>query len=171
MILFITLLQFWSSPCETISIEDEIKKRDLIVIALIHDNPNYVVNDPVRNIFIVDFFKGHGSQHLAVDQINLNLKSGTYYLIFASYNQYDGYYIAECSKTAELDQIEQSTLDYLYTNLGFLPCYDSEIRKEREGSACERIYKPVCGCNGVTFGNSCEANKYGIMKYIPGKCK
>jgi hypothetical protein len=28
----------------------------------------------------------------------------------------------------------------------------------------------VCGCNGITYGNSCMAECSGITDFVPGKC-
>lgn len=35
---------------------------------------------------------------------------------------------------------------------------------------CDETYKPVCGCNGITYKNSCEAKKQGIVQYTKGTC-
>jgi len=35
---------------------------------------------------------------------------------------------------------------------------------------CATIYSPVCGCDGMTYGNACGAHAAGVDDATPGEC-
>ena len=38
-------------------------------------------------------------------------------------------------------------------------------------TTCIAVFEPVCGCDGNTYSNSCEAlNWYGVLAYEDGSC-
>jgi len=48
-------------------------------------------------------------------------------------------------------------------------CIDSNLIDST--SMCATVFEPVCGCDGVTYSNSCDATiRGGVISYVEGKC-
>lgn len=43
------------------------------------------------------------------------------------------------------------------------------VKKTGE-EVCFTLFDPVCGCDGMTYSNSCDANLNGIKKFTRGEC-
>ena len=56
----------------------------------------------------------------------------------------------------------------------FLACENNEDcideSKISDASICTEEYQPVCGCDGLTYGNYCNAERAGVTKWTEGEC-
>ena len=48
-------------------------------------------------------------------------------------------------------------------------CIDES--KISDASFCTEEAQPVCGCDGLTYGNACKADKAGVTEWTEGECE
>ena len=47
-------------------------------------------------------------------------------------------------------------------------CIDEILIKD---GPCTKEYRPLCGCDNITYGNLCMANNAGVISFSEGECE
>ena len=51
-----------------------------------------------------------------------------------------------------------------------VPSPQPGVCERNDFDACPEIYAPVCGCDGITYGNECFADLAGVSVLRAGEC-
>lgn len=61
--------------------------------------------------------------------------------------------------------------------IALISCENDEVpqdcidpSKKEAVAACYFVFRPVCGCNGVTYSNDCFAKADGVQIWAEGEC-
>jgi hypothetical protein len=113
---------------------------------------------------VLESFKGN-LKEISIYDNDLQIQEELDFLLFAKLEYGHLIHVNSLVNSADVS-------NELHEFLKQLPCFiKSETIEERKkrnpniSGACHRIMDPVCGCDGLTYGNVCEMQNAGIVSF------
>jgi hypothetical protein len=158
------LFSVFDPPCKDALSVDYIATTETIAIVHVGDDP-YIFND-ILEVQMRKVFKGEVRYSIVIDNTEGNFKFNTNadYLVYANIGDNRLYVVSRCSRTDVLENADDD-LNYLIANI---PC---KVEPLNATGVCHRSSISICGCDGVTYYDDCEARKKGINIFSIGICK
>ena len=62
---------------------------------------------------------------------------------------------------------------FFLSTLALINCTapENDCKQSPKQMACTKEYKPVCGCDDITYSNGCVAESNGVLRWTEGACK
>lgn len=160
---------FSHQNCDRIAISEAMDKADLIAIGTITSIDEY----PEGIIFylkIEEQFKQRGRflngsiYQSKSSSHSISFRIGERYLVYGIEAKENQYWI-KTSCNMRTMPIAEASYDLRYLRKNTI-CENSAP----EAKGCPYNLSPVCGCNGITYSNTCFAYYAGVTWWRPGKC-
>lgn len=155
--------------CEPLTLEEAIAESDVIFVGKILSKSS-MSSKALIEISIEEQLAGDNAEfNLTIiredtSACSIDFKIGSSYLIFGQkLNRYQISTDHTFRSNLLVDSSKDLNLLMQQTN-----CWNLE---NFEKTGCFKVSKPVCGCNGKTYSNSCYARNAGIHRWKLGSCQ
>ena len=130
---------------DTVSVKVEVLQNGTVVDAGYWESTTSIGNYTSLNIPI-------SQNAIAFDSCRITILGGKVY--------------GGCGIIPAATEFRVDELSFVYTEL---PCVDSS--QIDLTTFCPGVFMPVCGCNGITYSNACEAEYFGgVNSWTDGEC-